>query len=116
MLCTNGNATTAPTEAIAALRAGGARLRYHGDFDVPGLAMTKRAHDMGCTPFRMSEQDYLAALKAAAAQGLALPQDSASVPPTSWDPILADAFTAHRLVVHEERVMDELLDAHSVDS
>lgn len=113
MLCTNGNATVAPTEAIAALRSGGALLRYHGDFDVPGLAMTKRAHDMGCTPFLMSERDYRTALAVAAAHGVTLPQDSAAAPPTPWDPALAEVFAAHRLIVHEERVMDEILEAHA---
>lgn len=116
VLCTNGNATTAPTEAIKALHAAGARLRYHGDIDVAGLAMTGRAADMGCAPFRMSARAYLAALAAAAEHDVALPRDPAPVPPTPWDPDLAEAFTAHQLVVHEERVMDEILDAHALDS
>jgi uncharacterized protein (TIGR02679 family) len=113
VICTNGNATTAPTEAIEALRAGGAQLRYHGDFDAPGLAMAKRAYDMGCSPFHMSERAYLAALAVAATQGVVLPRESACTPPTAWDTRLASAFAVHRLVVHEERVMDEVLDAHS---
>ena len=70
---------------------------------------------MGCIPFRMSEPAYLAALTAAAAQGIALPQDFAPVPPTAWDSGLAHTFAARRLVVHEERVMDEILDAHAVE-
>jgi hypothetical protein len=35
VLCTHGNPTSAPTEAVAALRVAGAQLRYHGDFDAP---------------------------------------------------------------------------------
>jgi uncharacterized protein (TIGR02679 family) len=115
VLCTNGNATTAPTEAIGALHDAGARLRYHGDIDVPGLAMTGRAADLGCDPFRMAAPDYLAALAAAAEDGVTLPHDPAPVPPTPWDPDLAVAFAAHRLVVHEERVMDDVLDAHAAE-
>jgi len=113
VLCTNGNPTTAPVEAMAALRDAGARLRYHGDLDVPGLAMTGRATDLGCVPFRMTARDYLGALAAADDDGVALPRDPAPVPPTPWDPELADAFATHRLVVHEERVMDGVLDAHA---
>lgn len=116
VLCTNGNATTAPTEAISALRDAGARLRYHGDVDVPGLAMTGRAADLGCAPFHLTAPDYLAALAAAVEDGVTLPHDPAPVPPTPWDPDLAVAFAAHRLVVHEERVMDDVLDAHAAET
>ncbi len=59
VLCTNGNPTTAPTEAVTALRDAGARLRYHGDFDVAGLAMAARAHTLGCGPFLMAASDYV---------------------------------------------------------
>ena len=116
VLCTNGNATTAPVEAIVALRDAGARLRYHGDVDVPGLAMTGRAATLGCDPFQMTARAYLAALAAAAEAGAVLPHDPAPVPPTPWDPDLAVAFAAHRRVVHEEWIMDGLLDAHAADS
>jgi uncharacterized protein (TIGR02679 family) len=116
VLCTNGNATTAPLEAIGALRAAGAGLRYHGDVDAAGLAMTGRAADLGCVPFQMTTQTYLDALAAAAGDGVRLPHDQAPVPPTPWDPGLAVAFAAHRLVIHEERVMDDVLDAHAAGS
>ncbi|MGH3478484.1 MAG: DUF2399 domain-containing protein [Pseudonocardiaceae bacterium] len=112
VLCTNGNPTTAPSLAIAALRSCGARLRYHGDIDAPGLAMTGRARDAGCEPFRMSAQDYRDALADASAVGVELPRDPAAAPPTPWDPALAVAFDEHRAVVHEERVMDDVLGAH----
>jgi uncharacterized protein (TIGR02679 family) len=115
VLCTNGNPTTAPSLAIAQLRSCGARLRYHGDFDAPGLAMAGRARDAGCEPFRMSAAGYLDALAEASTAGVALPRDSAAVPRTPWDPALAIAFDEHRAVVHEERVMDDVLAAHVAD-
>ena len=116
VLCTNGNATTAPVEAIEALHAAGARLRYHGDFDTAGLAMVGRATALGCTPFHMSAGAYRAALAAAVRDDVALPDDAAHVPGTPWDPELAEAFATHRLVVHEERVMDEILGTHATDA
>lgn len=116
VLCTNGNPTTAPSLAIAQLRSCGARLRYHGDFDAPGLAMTGRARDAGCEPFRMSAKDYLDALADAATAGVELPRDPVAAPSTSWDPALAIAFDEHRAVVHEERVMDDLLSDHVAES
>jgi uncharacterized protein (TIGR02679 family) len=115
VLCTNGNPTTAPSLAIAQLRLCGARLRYHGDFDAPGLAMAGRARDAGCEPFRMSAEDYLSALAEASAAGVELPRDSAAAPRTPWDPALAIAFDEHRAVVHEERVMDDVLTAIVAD-
>ncbi|MGH3669610.1 MAG: DUF2399 domain-containing protein, partial [Pseudonocardiaceae bacterium] len=113
VLCTNGNPTTAPRLAIAALRSCGTRLRYHGDIDAPGLAMTGRARNAGCEPFFMSAQDYRDALADASAVGVELPRDPATAPPTPWDPALAVAFDEHRAVVHEERVMDDVLGAHA---
>jgi uncharacterized protein (TIGR02679 family) len=113
VLCTNGNPTTAPSLAITQLAASGARLRYHGDIDAPGLAMTGRARDAGCAPFRMSAQDYLDALADARVAGVELPRDPAAAPPTPWDPELGVAFDEHRAVVHQERVMDAVLRAHA---
>jgi Protein of unknown function C-terminus (DUF2399) len=69
--------------------------------------------DAGCEPFRMSARDYLGALAAASANGIELPRDSAASPATPWDPTLAIAFDEHRAVVHEERVMDDVLAAHA---
>lgn len=113
VLCTNGNPTTAPSEAIGALRASGALLRYHGDFDTPGLAITGRVRAAGCAPFAMAARDYLAALAVAATDGVDLPPDLAPVPPTPWDPELGVVFARHRRVVHQERVMDDVLAAHA---
>ncbi len=112
MICTNGNPTTAPNLAIAQLRASGAHLRYHGDLDAPGLAMAGRASHAGCAPFHMLAADYLAALADARTAGVELPRSAATAPPTPWDPALAVAFDEHRAVVHEERVMEEVLRAH----
>ncbi len=113
VISTNGNPTTAPFEAITALRNSDARLRYHGDFDSPGLAIATRACEMGCAPFQMSAVAYSDALAVADSEGVVLPSDSGSVPETPWDPDLAVAFARRRLVVHEERLMDEVLAAHA---
>lgn len=112
MLSTAGNPTTAPSLAVAQLAAGGADLRYHGDFDGAGLAMAARAAAAGCTVWRMGRSDYLAALAAAARDGVILPVDDGPAPATPWDPALAAEFDRRRAVVHEERVMDALLAEH----
>jgi hypothetical protein len=69
--------------------------------------------DVGCEPFHMSARDYLEALADAAAAGVELPRDPAGAPPTPWEPTLAVAFDEHRAVVHEERVMADVLGAHA---
>ena len=113
VLTTAGNPATAPSLAISRLASAGALLRYHGDFDSPGLAMTARAAGAGAAPWRMDRVDYLAALDAAADEGVRLPRDTAPAPPTPWDPTLADEFDHRREIVHEERVMDALLTEHA---
>jgi uncharacterized protein (TIGR02679 family) len=116
VLCTNGNPTTAPSLAITQLGACRARMRYHGDFDAAGLVLASRAQNAGCEPFRMSATDYHDALAQASAAGVELPRDPAPAPPTPWDPALANAFDEHRAIVHEERVMDDVLAAHVAGS
>ena len=80
------------------------------------MAMTGRARGAGCEPIRMSTPDYLEALAEASAAGIELPRDAAAAPTTPWDPALAVAFDRHRAVVHEERVMDDVLGAHVAES
>ncbi|MQA16501.1 MAG: DUF2399 domain-containing protein [Pseudonocardiaceae bacterium] len=113
VLTTAGNPAAAPTLAIAQLAGAGAALRYHGDFDAAGLAMTARAATAGASPWRMDGADYLTALDAAADDGVALPRDPAPAPATPWDPALAAEFDRRREIVHEERVMDALLAEHA---
>ena len=55
------------------------------------------------------------ALAEASAAGVELPRDPASAPRTPWDPALASAFDEHHAIVHEERVMDDVLAAHAAD-
>lgn len=116
VLTTAGNPTTAPSLAIAQLAAAGAALRYHGDVDAAGLAMTARAAAAGCVPWRMGRDDYLAALDTAARDDVTLPHDPAPAPATPWDPALAVEFDRRRAVVHEERVMEALLTEHARDA
>ena len=82
----------------------GARVRYHGDFDWPGLAIAGRVLVRGATPWRLGAEDYLAALPA----GAGVPLSGAEVP-TPWDPDLQPALREHGRAVHEEGVLEVLL-------
>jgi uncharacterized protein (TIGR02679 family) len=81
-----------------------AEVRYHGDFDWPGVAIARRVYAAGASPWRMSAADYRSA--AAANRGLALTGRPELTP---WDPALADAMTELGMAVHEEALLDTLL-------
>lgn len=105
----NGNPSAAVRLLLDQLLAAGARLRYHGDFDAPGLAICARMRRLGLQPWRMDAADYRAAVEAAAADGVVLPAEDRPVPATPWDPQLRDELASQRLIVHEERLIDTLL-------
>jgi len=107
----NGNPSTAVTELVSQLRSGGADIRYHGDFDAPGIAICARMHAAGVRPWRMAAADYAAALAQAEATDLALDVDTRDCADTPWDPELARAFRTDGRIIHEELLADELLAA-----
>ena len=94
-----------PNSAVMLLlRQAKAQIRYHGDFDGEGLRIA--AHVLartGAEPWRMSTQDYLAAV----APGRPDPGRISGAP---WDADLATALREHQLTVSEEHVADDLLD------
>ncbi|MEK8146105.1 DUF2399 domain-containing protein [Streptomyces sp. M10(2022)] len=84
----------------------GGLLRYHGDFDWPGIAMTNALRTRyGAEPWRMNSADYLNGVRAdidhVPLDGK--PQD------TLWDPKLAETMAREKLAVYEEAVADSLL-------
>lgn len=110
VVATNGNPSSAVRLLLHQLIKSGARLRYHGDFDVAGLAICGRMAALGLAPWRMDEANYLAAVTDADIAGVDLPTDPGRPPTTPWDPPLQRAFARHRLVVHEERLLPGLLE------
>lgn len=105
-VCTSGNPGLVAIEVLRRLRRGGATLRYHGDFDWPGIAITNRlVEQVSVQPWLMAAPDYLAG---AARTRLAL--DGTPVQP-SWDPALGAAMAENGVAVHEEVVLDAILTA-----
>ena len=109
VVATNGNPTTAVTTLLEQLRRSGASLRYHGDFDTPGIAICRRMHTDGCTPWMMGAADYEDAVRLAETSGVRLEHDPRDCGPTPWDPMLSEAFGRRRLIVHEEFLLDIVL-------
>jgi uncharacterized protein (TIGR02679 family) len=106
LLCTEGRPSAAFHQLADAVIGGGGELRYHGDFDWPGLAIASavmRRH--GARPWRMSAGDYLAGVRAGA-EHVRL---SGTPQPTPWDPGLSQAMAATGRVVFEESVADDLI-------
>ena len=105
----NGNPSTAVTTLLAQMLDVGAELWYHGDFDAPGIAICRRMHDLGCKPWMMAADDYQGAVRLADRNGVQLERSVKECGPTPWDPTLETVFDEHRLILHEEFVLDEVL-------
>ena len=64
LICTEGQPSTAFHRLAAAVTANGGRLRYHGDFDWPGIAIAASVISRhGARPWRMTAADYETAIK-----------------------------------------------------
>jgi uncharacterized protein (TIGR02679 family) len=106
LLCTEGRPSAAFHQLADVVVGGGGELRYHGDFDWPGLAIASavmRRHS--AQPWRMSADDYLAGVRVHAEHVLL----SGTPQPTPWDPELSKAMAGAGRVLFEESVADDLI-------
>ena len=107
LMCTEGRPSAAFHHLADVVVSGGGELRYHGDFDWPGLAIASavmRRH--GAKPWRMDAGDYLAGVRVHAEHVLL----SGTPQPTPWDPELSQAMVAEGRVLFEESVADDLIE------
>ena len=112
LVCVNGQPGAAVTRLLTQLVDGGARLRYHGDFDAGGLAIARTvARSVPWSSWRFGETDY----RIACESSLATSVFSGAVGATPWDSGLAGAMEELRLRVEEESVLADLLDDLHVD-
>lgn len=103
LICTRGQPSAAVTTCLTQLAGAGARFRYHGDFDWPGIRIANalmRRH--GAVPWRMSASDYLQAVDSDK------PLTGQAVT-AEWGLDLTDAMKARGQVIEEERVLQALL-------
>ncbi|PRY15788.1 uncharacterized protein (TIGR02679 family) [Pseudosporangium ferrugineum] len=107
LLCLSGNPASVGTRLLGRLVEAGNPVRYHGDFDWPGVSIAGRVLKQGAAAWRMSAENYIAAVTALDADH-AIALTGRSVP-TPWDPGLAAAMSSHGLAVHEEFVLSDLL-------
>ena len=109
VVAANGNPATAVTTLVGQMQQSGARVWYHGDFDAAGIAICRRMHEMGCTPWMMDARHYEQAVRLAGSSLVQLERSAKGCGPTPWDPGLEAAFNDRRLIVHEEFVLDGVL-------
>jgi uncharacterized protein (TIGR02679 family) len=95
-----------PAAAGIALLARGV-VRYHGDFDWPGIAIARRIFGLGAQPWRFGLADYAAGVdRLPPGNRLGLTGRAQDTP---WDEGLRTAMTAADVAVHEEALIDQLL-------
>lgn len=103
LVCVEGQVRTAGRLLLERLRGAGATLRYHGDFDWGGLRIGNVVIGRhGALPWRYGAADYRAAPKGAELAGAPV----AAV----WDDELSAAMREERRAVHEEGVVEALLE------
>ena len=106
LICAEGQPSTAFHRLAAAVTGTSGTLRYHGDFDWPGIAIANSVINRhNAIPWRMSASDYQAAIREDADHV----KLSGPPQPTGWDPALADAMIAAGRAVYEESVADDLI-------
>jgi uncharacterized protein (TIGR02679 family) len=107
MVCTDGMPAAAQRCLLSQLTSAGARLRYHGDFDWPGLRIGNHVmREHGAQPWRFCAEDYEVALQAASAIAAPL---SGKVVEAVWNPALTKAMQHHRVSIAEEGLAASLL-------
>ncbi|HEY2237264.1 MAG TPA: TIGR02679 family protein [Streptosporangiaceae bacterium] len=99
LACTSGNPAAAGTMLLSRTV-----VRYHGDFDWPGIAIARRIIERDAQPWRFGRADYAEAvghLRADRRLGL-----TGRVEATPWDRELSPAMAAANVAVHEEAIVD----------
>ena len=108
LLCSSGRPTIAVVSLVRQLRAGGAEVFQHADFDPAGLGITNwLAQRAGTIPWCMGAAEYLAAV-ATNRERVAL---AGALSPAPWDPELVETMAAHGVAVYEEEIRADLLSA-----
>lgn len=104
VVCTSGEPNLVVTEILGRLHEEGEHLRYHGDFDWPGIGIANRVRELfGAQPWLMAADDYVGAVRQ---ENLALGPHI--IEPT-WDPELGAAMRLHGRAVHEESMLAQIL-------
>lgn len=104
LVCTCGQARTSTRVLLRALVRVGASLVVQADFDIAGIHIASKSLALeGAQPWRMFAEEYRNAKPGPSLR-------RARVPETPWDEELARAMEARGVGVHEEAILDRLLE------
>lgn len=107
LVCTEGMPAAAQQTLLIQLSSGGALLRYHGDFDWPGVRIGGYVmRSFGARPWRFGAHDYEEAVRAAPDHTACLGGGSVETP---WDEALSEAMRQHDIAIAEEALTEVLL-------
>jgi uncharacterized protein (TIGR02679 family) len=110
LICTQGQPALVVTALLRRLLDTGHELRYHGDFDWPGITIANLLVERyECRPWRFGSADYLDALSTLAPAVAELPALEGSPVAACWDDRLTAVMARAGRALHEELVLDQLL-------
>jgi uncharacterized protein (TIGR02679 family) len=105
LVCTDGMPSASQRTLLTQLAAAKARLRYHGDFDWPGLTIANFVMARFDTkPWRFGTADYLSAQTESMLQ-----LSPEGLVQARWDDRLTETMLNIGTAVHEEAVVEQLL-------
>lgn len=105
LVCTRGQPTVAVLRLLDLLAERGADLRYHGDFDWPGLRIANRVFArVPVRPWLFTAEDYGRAVRTRPGRAL---RGLAAV--ATWDAALAPAMAEAGCGIEEEAVLSDLI-------
>jgi uncharacterized protein (TIGR02679 family) len=108
LVCTDGMPAAAQRCLLSQLAKARAQLRYHGDFDWPGVRIGNHVmREHGAQSWRFGAADYEAAVEGTSYLGQALTGKAARA---FWDEGLMTAMQQHRLSIAEEAIATSLLE------
>jgi uncharacterized protein (TIGR02679 family) len=108
VVCVDGHLGAAQRTILKQLKESGADLRYHGDYDWPGISIANYViAKYGAVPWHFSAADYVAAAKSA--PQLAIPLSGRPVI-ASWDADLTTAMIKTGIKIEEEAIAEWIID------
>lgn len=108
VVCVDGYLGAAQRAILKQLQASGARLRYHGDYDWPGISIANNViAKYGAVSWHFSAAEYATA--AGSAPDPAVPLDGRAVI-ASWDADLTAAMAKIGVKIEEEAIAERIID------